>query len=195
MRDGGTDLALDVVAHNRHARGGELVRPGLGAGDEHRQGVDEGYAGVDCGLGVELGGFLRPNGQVADHDVNLGVLEGLDYVDRFCRGLLDGLKVVLAEAVQGVAALDRHAGGRNIGDLDGVVFAGQDGVGQVNADLLAVHIEGCYEFNVVDVVLAEFHVHQTGNRGLGVGIPVVMDTLDQGRGAVTYTDNGNTNRI
>ena len=94
-----------------------------------------------------------------------------------------------------MAALDGHTGGRDVGDLDGVVFAGQDGVGQVNADLLAVHIEGCNELNVVDVVLAELHVHQTGNRCLGVGIPVVVDTLDQGCGAVTHTDDGNTNRI
>src|SRR3712207_6914749 len=40
--DGRADLALDVVADDRDAGGGELVRPRLGAGDEDRERVDEG---------------------------------------------------------------------------------------------------------------------------------------------------------
>src|SRR6476620_5167794 len=195
VRDGGTDLALDVIAHDRHARGGELVRPLLGAGQEDRQGVDERHAGIDRALGVELGGLLGADRQVADHDVNLGVLEGLDDVDRLLRGLLDGLEVVLAQAVQGVAALDGDAGRRDVGNLDGVVFAGQDGVGQVLPHLLAVDVERSNELDVADVVLAELHVHQARDRGLGVGIFVVLDALDQRSGAVTYADDCNTNRM
>jgi hypothetical protein len=38
-------------------------------------------------------------------------------------------------------------------------------------------------------------MHQTRNRGLGVGIAIVVDTLDQRSGAVTYADNGDTNRM
>ena len=100
----------------------------------------------------------------------LASLERGDDVNGLCGGLLDGLEVVLAEAVQGVAALDGHAGGRNVGDLDGVVFAGQDGIGEVNADLLAVDVERGNELDIVDVVLAELNVHQARDRGLGIGV-------------------------
>ena len=94
-----------------------------------------------------------------------------------------------------MAALDGHAGGGNVGDLDGVVFAGQDGVGKVNADLLAVNIESGNKLDIVDVVLAELNVHQTRDRGLGIGVAVVLHTLDERGGAVTHTNDGNTNRI
>ncbi len=63
------------------------------------------------------------------------------------------------------------------------------------ADLLAVDVESGHELHVVDVVLAELHVHQTRDRGLRIGVPVVLDALDQRCGTVTYTDDCNTNRI
>ncbi len=100
---------LDVVADDRDAGVLELLGPlGVG-GDEDRQRVDEGHAGVDRALGVELVGLLRAHREVGDEHVGLGVLEHLDDVDRLGGGLLDGLAVVLAEAVEGVAALHLDA--------------------------------------------------------------------------------------
>jgi hypothetical protein len=40
-----------------------------------------------------------------------------------------------------VAALHRDAGGRHVGDLDGVVLGGVDRLGEVLADLLVVDVE------------------------------------------------------
>ena len=167
MRDGGADLRLDVVADDRHAGGGELVRPLLGAGDEDRQRVDEGDAGVDGGLGVELGGVLGADRQVADEDVDLGVPQRLSDVDRLLVGLVDGLAVVLAETVERGAALHGDAGRRHVADLDGVVLAGDDRVREVLADLLGVDVEGGDELDVADVVVAELDVHQTGDARRG----------------------------
>ena len=65
------DLGLDVVADDRDAGGGELLRPLRRAGDEHRQRVDERDAGVDRALRVEAGGVLGPDRQVADQHVGL----------------------------------------------------------------------------------------------------------------------------
>ena len=162
--DGGADLALDVVTDDRHAGGGELVRPLLGAGDEDRQRVDERDLGVDRGLGVELRGLLRADRQVADEDVGAGLAQGRDDVDRLLVGLLDDLAVVLAEAVEGGAALDGHAERRDVADLDGVVLAGDDRLGEVAADLLGVDVERGDELDVGDVVVAEADVHQTRDR-------------------------------
>ena len=115
MGDGRADLALDVVTDDRHAGRGELVRPLLGAGDEHRQAVDEADAGVDRALRVELRGVLRADRQVADEDVGLASFSACDDVDRLLVGLLDGLAVVLAEAVESVTALHGDAGRRHVG--------------------------------------------------------------------------------
>ena len=86
----------------------ELLRPLGRAGDEHRQRVDEGDLGVDGALGVELRGLLGADRQVADQHVDRGLAQGRDDVDRLLVGLLDRLAVVLAEPVEGVAALHRR---------------------------------------------------------------------------------------
>ena len=100
------------------------------------------------------------------------------------------LAVVLAEAVEGGAALDGHAERRDVGDLDGVVLAGDDGLGEVAADLLGVDVERGDELDVGDVVVAEADVHQARDgRGL-VGVAVVLDALDERGGAVPDADDG-----
>ena len=63
---------------------------------------------------------------------------------------------------------------------------------QVLAHLLGVDVERGDELDVADVVLAELDMHEARDSGLGVGISVVLDALNQGRGAVTDTDDGDT---
>ena len=172
----------------------ELLGPLRGAGDEDRQRVDEGDAGVDGALGVELGGVLGAHRQVADEHVDLGLAQRRHDVDRLVVGLGDRLAVVLAEAVEGVAALHGDAGRRHVADLDRVVLAGADGVGEVVADLLGVDVERGDELHVTDVVRAELHVHQAGHPALRVGVLVVLDALDQRRGAVADADDGHAYR-
>ena len=135
------------------------------AGDEDRQRVDEGDLRVDRALRVELVGLLRAHRQVRDQHVDPGVLEDLDDVDRLVVGLVDGLAVVLAETVERVAALHGHAERRHVSDLDGVVLAGDDGVGEVEADLLGVDVERGDELDVAHVVRAELDVHEPGHAG------------------------------
>ena len=110
----------------------------------------------------------------------MAALRACDHVDGSCVGDLDGLRVVLADAVEGRATLDGDVGRRHVSDLDGVVLAGEDRLGQVEADLLGVDVERGDELDVADVVLAELHVHQAGNVGVLVGILVVLNALDQG---------------
>jgi hypothetical protein len=51
-----------------------------------------------------------------------------------------------------VAALHGDAGRRHVGDLDGVVLAGVDRLGEVEADLLGVDVERGDELDVAHVV-------------------------------------------
>ena len=131
------------------------------------QRVDEGDAGVDRALGVELVGLLGAHREVGDEHVGLGVLEDLDDVDRLGVGLLDGLAVVLAEPVEGGAALHLDAERRHVGDLDGVVLGGVDGLGEVEADLLVVDVERGDELHVLDVVVTEHDVHEPRDGAAG----------------------------
>jgi hypothetical protein len=188
--DGRADLALDVVADDGHPGVFELLGPHRVARDEHRQRVDERHTGVDAALGVELVGFLGAHRQVGHQHVDLGVLEGLDDVDRLGVGHLDGVGVVLADAVERRAALHGDVERRHVGDLDGVVLGGEDRFRQVETDLLGVDVERGDELHVAHVIRAEAHVHQTGHRGRLVGVVVVLHALYQRRRAVAHADDG-----
>ena len=96
---------------------------------------------------------------------------------------------VLAEAVVGHAALDLDADVRHVGELDRVVLARPDRLGEVLADLLRVDVEGGDELDVADVVAAEVDVHQAGDFLGRVGVLVVLDALDEGVGAVADADD------
>ena len=61
--DGGADLALDVVADDRQAALVEALLPVRLAGDEDRDAVHEGAAGVEDLLDVPLGGLSLPTGR------------------------------------------------------------------------------------------------------------------------------------
>ena len=190
VRDGGADLGLDVVADDRDARLGELRGPLRVGGDEHRQRVDEGDVRVDRALGVVAVGLLRPDGQVRDHDVGAGLAQRSRHVHGGLVGLGDDLPVVLAQAVHGRTALHGHAGRRDLGDLDRVVLAGVDGVGEIAADLLRVHVERGHDLDVADVVRPEPDMHEAGNPGAVFGVLVVLQSLHQGASAVTHPHDG-----
>ena len=62
-------------------------------------------------------------------------------------------------------------------------------LGEVEADLLRIDVERGDELDVLDVVLTELDVHQTGHRAGRIRVLVVLDALDQGRGAVAHAHN------
>ena len=77
----------------------------------------------------------------------------------------------------------------HVGELDRVVLARPDRLGEVLADLLGVDVEGGDELDVADVVAAEVDVHQAGHFLGRVGVLVVLDALDEGVGAVADADD------
>ena len=76
---------------------------------------------------------------------------------------------VLAEAVVGHPALDRDAelGQLAVAELQRVVLAGEDRLGEVLADLVGVDVERGGELDVADVVAAEVDVHEPGDGSSG----------------------------
>ena len=187
--DGGAHLALDVVADDRHAGRAELLGPHRVGRDEHRQRVHERDARVECCLGVEAVGGLAAHRQVGHEDVGAGVTQHLRDVDRLLVRLGDRLPVEPAQPVEGVAALHRDVQRRDVGDLDRVVLAREDRLGQVPTHLLGVDVEGGDERDVPDVVAAEVDVHQPGYTARRIGVAVVVDALHERRGAVADADD------
>ena len=191
VHDRRADLGLDVVADDRQAGLLEAVVPVVLAGDEHRDAVHEAAAGLEDLLDVPLGRLLGADRQVGDDDVGLGVLEDLRDVDGRALGLGDLLLEVLAEAVVGHAALDGDAQVRDVvRELDRVVLARPDRLGEVLADLVGVDVERGRELDVADVVAAEVDVHEAGDGLVRVGVAVVVDALDERVGAVADADDG-----
>ena len=139
------------------------LRPVVLLGDEHRDAVHEAAAGLEHLLDVPLGRLLGADRQVGDDHVGLGLLEDPDDVVGLAGGLGDLLLEVLAEPVVGHAAVDGHVQVRDVGELDRVVLARPDRLGQVLADLVGVDVEGGGELDVADVVAAEVDVHQAGH--------------------------------
>ena len=120
----------------------------------------------------------------------LGVLEDLDDVGGRAGGLGDLLLEVLAEAVVGHAALDLDAEVRDlVGELDRVVLAGEDRLGEVLADLVGVDVERGAELDVADVVAAEVDVHQARDGLARIGVAVVLDALHERARAVADADD------
>ena len=184
------DLRLDVVADDRQALLLEAPLPVRLTGDEDRDAVHERAAGREHLLDVPLRRLLRAHREVADDDVGAGLLEDADDVGRLARRLLDDLAQVLADAVVGHAAMHGHVELRDLGELHGVVLAAEDRLAQVAADLVGVDVECGRELDVRDVVAAEVDVHEAGHELAGLGVVVVVDALDEGRGAVAGADDG-----
>ena len=88
------------------------------------------------------------------------------------------------------AALDGDAQLGHVAEADGVVLAAADGGGQVVTDLVGVDVEGRRELDVGDVVATEVGVHQPGHGLVRLRVAVVVDALDEGRGAVADADDG-----
>ena len=116
-------------------------------------------------------GLLGADGQIGDEHVGPGVAERLGDVDRPAGRLLDDLAVVAAEPVEGRPPLHGHPEVADLGEADGVVLPGEDGLGEVGADLGRVDVEGGDRLEIAHVVAAEHHVHEAGDRLVRVGAP------------------------
>ena len=182
-------LALDVVPNHRQAALCEAALPVRLAADEDGDRIDESDARLQRLLDVPLRGFLAAHGQVADHHVDVALLEDAHHVRRGSGRLLDDLAQVLTQTVVGHAPVHRDTRGRHVRELEGVVLAREDRLREVLAHLLLVDVEGGHELEVADVVAAQVDVHQAGDEVSLPRVLVVMAPLDEAAGAVAHADD------
>jgi len=156
----GAHLALYVVSSDGQPCVGELGRPLLVAGDELGYAVHKAAASVDSRLGEVARCLGAAHRQEVHQHVGVDLLEHLGHV----HGLLlpahrHSAAQVLAYAVQHRRLEHLHAQLRHVAELDCAVGLCEDGLAEVPAHLLRIHVEGGHELNVADVVAAEVHVH------------------------------------
>ena len=189
MHDRRAHLRLDIVADDRDAALLEAAAPVGLAREEDRHAVDKGTAGLEHLLGIPLDRFLTADRQVIDHDVGPGGLEDADDVGGRAGGLGNDLGEVLTQPIMGHAALDLDSQMGYVRELDRVVVSGEDRVREVLTNLIFVDVEGGGELDITDVVPAQVDVHQSGDRCPRLRVAVILDALDQRRGAVAHTQD------
>ena len=77
----------------------------------------------------------------------------------------------------------------HVGELDRVVLARPNRLGQILPDLGRVDVEGRGEDDVTNLIAAEVDVHEPRHELLRVGALVELDTLHERRGAVAHADD------
>ena len=94
----------------------------------------------------------------------------------------------------GLSALDLDAEVRDICDLDRLVLAGVQRLGDILADLVRVDVETSDDLDVRDVVVAEDGVHQARDFSIRGGVLIKLKALNQGGGAVAEADDRDVDR-
>ena len=81
----------------------------------------------------------------------------------------------------------------DVGEFYGAVWLGEYGLGEVFSDFVFVDFEGCDEVYVADVVAAVVYVHESWDGGVWFGVFVVLGSLYECAGAVSYACECYTN--
>ena len=178
--DGGADLRLDVVADDRHAAFLKAVPPVILAGDEHGDAVDHSAAGVQDLLHIPFGGHLAAHRQVVDDHIHLALPQDAGNIRRAVGGFDHRVRQIAADAVVGHPPLHGHAHMGDVGELDGVVRLGENGLGQVFAHLVAVDVEGGDDLNVLNAVFPDAVMHHAGDGFVIRRLNIFVDALHQG---------------
>jgi hypothetical protein len=83
---------------------------------------------------------------------------------------------------------------RHLAEAHRVVGLGPDGLGEITADLVDIHVERRGELDVADVVPGEPGPHEARDEAVVRGVLVVVDSLHERRGAVADSDDGDAYR-
>ena len=133
---------------------------------------------------------LGADREIAHHDVDAVAAQLHSDVHGIGVGFRDDLAVVLAEAVERGSPQDLHVQRGNVGEPERVVRLCEDGLGQVPAHLLAVHVERRGELDVADVILPQADVHESRNLLAVRRVAIELDPLDERGRAVPHADDG-----
>jgi hypothetical protein len=155
--------------------------------------------GLERALGVEASGFLGADGEVVQEDFGTRLPEGED--DLFVGGLgpirgPEGARVgivrhVVCHTIQDAAHSHSDACfGQVLAEDGGAVRGLEDCFRDVLSDFAQIDVEGGDHLDVVRPVASDLPVHETDGV-LRLLVAVVLESLDQGAGAVSNAHNGN----
>src|SRR5262249_35976282 len=145
----------------------EAPAPGGVLGDEYGNAVHDRAARGEGLFHIPARRLLAAHRQVVDEDVDLALAQDVCDARFGLGGLVDDLREVVPDAVEGAAATDGQAEFGDVGEADGVVGLGEDGFGEVVTDFALVDVEGRHELDIANVVAAEIDVHEAGDELVG----------------------------
>ena len=80
----------------------------------------------------------------------------------------------MSHATHNLDPLERHGA-----ELESIVRSGEDGFGEVLANLVLVDIDGSGKLDIGNVITAQSYMHQTGYKIGVLGILVILHSLDK----------------
>ena len=101
---------------------------------------------------------------------------------------------VLGKTVHDHAHFHDRAGKRDFFAKNfGAIGRRKDGLADVESDFAAIDIERGDDFDVARPIGADLAMHKADGAAVDPRAPIEIDTLDKGTGAITDTDNGDSN--
>ena len=203
MGNGGPELGLDVVSHDRDAL--RLKAPGEFriADDEDGNAVHERNARVQCALGIEASGLLGADGEVVHEHLGTRLAQRQDDLFAGCLSVIrgkEGARVLIARHVVGHSVKDAAHPHQDscLGEVATkyccAVRGLEDGLGDVLPHLAHVDVEGRHDFDVARPVATDLPVHEPDSL-LRLLVPVVLEPLDQRAGAVPDSHDSDLDRL
>ncbi len=188
MHQGGAELALEIIADQRHASPFELTRPVRRARDDGWDAIDKPTPGSPCRLRIPLRCALTPDREKIHHDMGVGALQVLDHVVERGPALhVHPIRCVVTHAVAEDALANRHPEAGDVGEFERVVRRGPNRFGKIAADLGGIDIESGCESDVRGGVAGTHGIRQS-NR-LTSCVRVIRHPLNQRGGAVSHSND------
>jgi len=166
MDYGGTNLRLDVIAHNWNSCLLEFGCPlGIG-GYENRHAIYKANSSVQCRLGIKPGGLLRAHGHIINQHICLGGYELFSHIAWLLVGYDESLLSRITphmggDPVQDRSHLYRYVLARNIRIKHlGAIWRGKYGLGYVLSHLSLVYVEGRHHIDITGSVTADIIMHK-----------------------------------
>jgi len=195
VHNSGADLAFDVVSDNGKAGAAEFPGPVGVRCDKHRNAIDHGHTGFQASPGIMVDRRFRANRHVADQNLGLGVLEGLDDIDWVRIGRAEGLIIWIVghmwrHTVENGSHLYDDVGYRQGGmENRGAVGFGENCLFHPLAHLAPVNIKSGHDFDIARPPITDPGMHEAGKRPVVPSL-VIFQSLDKRTCAIANPGDG-----
>ena len=142
MDNGGSDLALDIVADHRQIGFLEALLPVLFACNKDRNAVDKPHASPENLLNIPLGSRLRAYRQIVHHNISTCVLENFHNIVGLSRRFPDDAREILAKPIMSHTPVDLCIELRNVSKAICIIGGRINSLADIFTHFVLVDVEG-----------------------------------------------------